>query len=121
MRRLALAIAILLGSFGAAFALNGQYYKPLSYSQVTAFSSAKTLGTIPALTTIADICNEGTALRYRDDGTAPTTTVGMILAAGDVTAPNCMQYSGNFAALQFIQEAANGGPLNVTFYQAIGQ
>jgi hypothetical protein len=57
------------------------------------------------------IQNSGTvAVRWRDDGTAPTATVGMILNAGGE-----LDYAGDPANLQFIQSAA-GGQLEVSFY-----
>lgn len=83
---------------------------PLGYQQITSLSSAATL-TIPIGATIALIAVEGGAIRYRDDGTAPTATVGMPIAAGQE-----FQYTGNLAALQFIQQSATA-TLDVLYYK----
>ncbi len=66
---------------------------------------------VPSGATIAEICVEGAAVRYRDDGTAPTATVGIPVAAG-----SCFQYSGPLSSLQFI--AQSGSPtLDVSYYE----
>jgi len=48
-------------------------------------------------------CNAGTA-RWRDDGVAPTSTVGMLMADGVL-----YQYNGDIAKIQFIK--ASGTPV----------
>lgn len=83
---------------------------PNGYEQLTSLSSATGL-TPPAGARFALIQCETANVRFRDDGTAPTTTVGMLLVAG--AAP--WLYSGNLAAIKFIQVAA-GAVLDVTFY-----
>lgn len=60
---------------------------------------------------LAEFCAESVALRYRDDGIAPTSSIGMPIIANE-----CFQYAGPLAALQFIQQASNG-VLDVTFYK----
>ena len=60
---------------------------------------------------MAELCSEGVALRYRDDGVAPTSSVGM-----PINTSTCFQYAGPFAALQLIQ-AASSGILDLTFYK----
>lgn len=80
------------------------------YQQITATSSAQSL-TVPTGATIAQICVETAAIRYRDDGTAPTASVGMPVAAG-----TCFAYSAPLRAFQFI--AQSGSPvLNILYYQ----
>ena len=86
-------------------------YTPLGYTQITSPSSAVGLGSIPAGATIAFISAEGAEVRYRDDGTAPTSAIGMPLYSGQT-----LQYSGNLSAIQFIQASA-GGIINVSFYK----
>jgi hypothetical protein len=49
-------------------------------------------------------------VRWRDDGTAPTSSVGMPLAAG-VT----LQYDGDLSKIQFIESTASA-VLNVSYY-----
>jgi hypothetical protein len=79
------------------------------YQQITATSSAASL-TVPSGATIAEFCVETAAIRYRDDGTDPSTTVGMPAAAG-----TCFAYSGPLRAFRFI--AQTGSPvINVLYY-----
>lgn len=81
------------------------------YVQVTSLSTAVGLGTIPAGATFALITPETQAIRWRDDGTNPTTTVGMPLAAGAT-----LQYTGNLAAFKMIETAATA-KVNITYYE----
>lgn len=80
------------------------------------FISAGTLAsatglTVPALATIAQICVETAPVRYRDDGVAPTATVGMLWPVG------CNPYAGPLKNVQFI--AASGSPtMDVSYYVA---
>jgi len=53
-----------------------------AFEQITDLSSATGI-TVPAGTKSCDIFIEGANVRYRDDGTAPTASVGMRIAAGD--------------------------------------
>lgn len=65
---------------------------------------------------IAQICVETSGVRYRDDGTAPTASVGIPVIATSTT-PNCFQYAGPLNAIQFI--AISGSPtLDVSYYYA---
>lgn len=84
--------------------------KPLGYSQITSLSSAAGLGTIPAGSSYAVIECESQAVRWRDDGTDPTTSVGMSLSAGDT-----LTYDGSLPKIKFIEVAASA-KLNVSFY-----
>lgn len=66
--------------------------------------------TVPAGTVWATLCLETANARWRDDGTAPTATVGMPLTTGQ-----CMQYAGPLSAVQFI--AQTGSPvLTISYY-----
>lgn len=73
--------------------------------------NAATSLTVPTGATVAQICIESQNARYRDDGVAPTATVGMIIYAG-----TCFQYAGPLAALQLIGAAA-GGTVDVSYYK----
>lgn len=86
-------------------------YAPLGYQQYTSLSSAINLTSIPDQATIAEIIVEAQAIRYRDDGTAPTASIGMPVAAG-----NAFQYSGDLSAVQFIQQTS-GAIINVSYYK----
>lgn len=89
----------------------------LGYQQITSLSSAANL-TVPALdklgnhqqATFALITAEAQAVRWRDDGIAPTASVGMPLAVG-VT----LQYDGDLTKIQFIEQVG-GAKLNISYY-----
>lgn len=81
----------------------------LGYQQITSLSAATNL-TVPANATMAVIVVEGQSVRWRDDGTAPTSTVGMPLAVG-----SSLNYDGDLKKVQFIQQAS-GGILNISYY-----
>lgn len=97
----------------AARADSGVRPLPCGYQQITV-TAVQSL-TIPAAcksnATLAVITAETQAVRYRDDGVAPTATVGMPLAVGTP-----IQYAGNISALQFIAQVA-GGIVNVLYYR----
>ena len=87
------------------------------YQQITSLSSATKL-TVPQLTpdggntkpVFALITPEGQAVRWRDDRTAPTASVGMPLAVG-VT----LQYDGDLTQIKFIEQTA-GAKINISYY-----
>jgi hypothetical protein len=87
------------------------------YQQITSLSSAASL-TVPSVDvnglsarpTIAIITPETQAVRWRDDGVAPTASVGMPLAVG-VT----LQYDGDLTKIQFFEQVASA-KLNVSYY-----
>ena len=90
----------------------------MGYQQITSLSSAQGL-TIPeidptsglkAMPTFAIIVSETQAVRWRDDGTAPTASVGMPLAAG-VT----LQYDGDLKKIRFIEQTASA-KINISYY-----
>lgn len=98
-------------------------YLPLGYCQMTSLSSAKPLvtancstGSVPNGAVIAEICVETAGVRYRDDGTAPTASVG-IPVIPSATVPQCYAYAIiPMTAVQFI--AVSGSPVvNVSFYK----
>lgn len=120
MKRLIAVIAVLwpVTAFGQA---QGPYkFHPLGYCQITVLSSAVALvtascstGSVPAQATEAEICVSGAAIRYRDDGTAPTTALGIPVGAGI-----CYPYAvseGGMGALQLIQQTA-GATVDIAFY-----
>lgn len=87
------------------------------YQQITTVSSSTAL-TVPtkdlngmnAKPTIALIQPEAQAVRWRDDGIAPSASVGMPLAVG-VT----LQYDGDLTNIRFFEQSS-GAKLNVSFY-----
>jgi len=85
--------------------------KPLGYEQITGLTSAKAL-TPPTGARIVALQAQDQNVRWRDDGTDPTATVGMILIAGD--AP--WVYNGDdLDAIKFFEAAATA-ILNVSYY-----
>lgn len=84
--------------------------KPLGYRQLNV-DTAQGLGAIPFGTVFAIIVPETQMVRFRDDGTAPTTAVGMPLPA----LARLKYTPGNLGALQFISSPA-GAVLNIAFY-----
>jgi len=89
----------------------------LGYQQITDLSSAVGL-TLPLTTPNGSNCKPSFALitpetqnvRWRDDSTNPTASVGMPLAAG-VT----LQYDGDLSKIKFIEQTASA-KLNISYY-----
>jgi len=87
------------------------------YQQITNLTASVGL-TIPARTpdglnakpVFALIIAEGAPVRWRDDGIAPTASVGMPIAVG---VP--FQYDGDLTKIRFIQQSASG-ILNISYY-----
>jgi len=82
---------------------------PKGYQQIAALAAATGL-TVPEGATIALIVPEAQAVRWRDDGAAPTASAGQPLAAGAE-----LYYDVNLGAIAFIEQTA-GAKLNVTYY-----
>jgi hypothetical protein len=89
----------------------------LGYQQITPDTS--TALTVPAVDaagnklqpTMAVLVPEGQTVRWRDDGTAPTASVGMPIYVGTT-----FFYDGDLTKIRFINTVA-GGRLNVSYYQ----
>ena len=89
----------------------------MGYQQITSLSSATKL-TVPQTTpnglnakpVFALIIAESQGVRWRDDKTAPTATVGMPLAVGIP-----LQYDGDLTNIQFIEQTASA-KLNISYY-----
>jgi hypothetical protein len=88
--------------------------QPKGYQQITALSASTAL-TIPDGARYALIEAETQAVRYRDDGTAPTAGIGMLLAPASATAYIALWYTGKLSALRFIEVAASA-KLNISYY-----
>jgi hypothetical protein len=77
----------------------------------TASGASLTSGGIPPGATAAYLEAETAGVRYRDDGGAPTASVGMIIASG-----GGIFYAGTLTSLRFILQS--GSPLlNIAFYR----
>lgn len=110
-----LVAAVMVSPSGNAGQIAGATLTPLGYGQDTTISSASALPTVPAATTVALIQAEGADIRWRDDATNPTASVGMLLAEG-----TAFWYRGTFSAFKAIQ-VSSGGVLNVAYYQEVAE
>lgn len=90
----------------------------LGYQQITDLSASIGL-TLPATDPTGLSCTPAFALiiaetqgvRWRDDGVAPTASVGMPLAVGIP-----LQYDGDLSKIRFIEQAASA-KLNISYYR----
>ena len=91
---------------------------PCGYQQITAVSASVGL-TVPNATNTPNqqqrptrciITAEAQAVRWRDDGVAPTAAVGYPLAAGSE-----LKYDGDMNAIRFIEQVASA-KLNVAYF-----
>lgn len=82
---------------------------PLGYEQLTGLTSAKALtGQSGARFCLIEV--EGADVRWRDDGTSPTASVGMVIKAdGGIV------YSADPSKLKFIEVSATA-KVNVSYY-----
>lgn len=116
------ALAFLL-SLGLAQAQAQQQVRPApiipaGYCQLTPLASATLLSScaigIPAGAEVALIVVSTANIRYRDDGTAPTASVGAPVLQGQN-----ISYQGDLRKIQFI--AQSGSPvLDIVFYKYVG-
>lgn len=81
----------------------------LGYQQITSLSASTGL-TVPEGATRAVITPEAQSVRWRDDGTAPTASIGMPLPV-----LVSLSYDGDLKRIRFIQQAASA-TLNVSYY-----
>lgn len=87
------------------------YRAPCGYQQLTSISSATALTVPDSGARFALIQAEAQDVRFRDDGTSPTASVGMLLQANGF-----IEYNGNLSAIKFI-ETTSGGIVNVSYYK----
>lgn len=87
---------------------------PVGYVQLTSLSSATAFSStqIPARAKRVLLQAESQNIRFRDDGTSPTASVGMILYAGATP----FEYVGDVEAIKFI-ETTTSAKLNAAFYE----
>ena len=120
MRRLALCVVVVLAGLlsrpaWADTTIATANLTSLGYCQLTSLGSAVGLsscsGGIPRTAAVIIAVPETQAVRWRDDGTAPTSSVGMPLGAG-----GALIYQADITAIKFIEQTS-GAKLNVMFYQ----
>lgn len=88
-------------------------FLPLGYGQVssTVGSTGTALPSQPAGAQSCIIQVTGNAVRWRDDGTNPSSIVGMQLAAAA-----SITYYGNISAVRITPETSTTAVVNVTYY-----
>ena len=89
------------------------YVKPAGYQQITVSTTAVGL-TVPAGASRAVVVVEGQPLRYRDDKTDPTASVGMLVAAGTRFELDSRQ---SMLAFKAIRQGASDATLCVSYYK----
>lgn len=82
---------------------------PLGYQRITSVSSVVTL-TPPQGTQQVLIQAETQDVRWRDDGTDPSSTVGVLLPKNTL-----FVYEGDFSKIRFIEVTASS-KLNISYY-----
>ena len=82
----------------------------MGYQQLTSVSSSTAL-TVPKGATMALIVPENQSVRWRDDGTAPTAGVGMLL-----TVNSSLNYDGDLNKIRFIETLASA-KVNISYYR----
>lgn len=89
---------------------------PLGYCQLTSIDTAALISTcsggIPTGATLAWIEVEAQAVRFRDDGVAPSATVGFPVAVAGT-----FLYGGTLIALRVISQTS-GAKINILFYRS---
>lgn len=80
-----------------------------SLSSAAGLTAATYLGAAYAIIECDHTANK--YVRYRDDGTNPTTTTGISLAPGEK-----VKYDGDLSTIKFIEEAPSA-KLNVSYYR----
>jgi hypothetical protein len=91
--------------------------QPMGFAQILMTSNPQTFAaagvTVPTGARLAVMTVDSANIRYRDDGAAPTASIGIQLSS---SATQPYEYSGDLTAVQFI--AVSGSPLlNVAFYK----
>ena len=107
----ALLLLLLPSSAGAQTTIAFAPLKPIpgTFCQITLTGTATTLASgctagLPTTATSITVTVEAANARYRDDGTAPSATVGMLLTVGSY-----LSYSSDLTKIQFV--AVSGSPV----------
>ena len=82
-----------------------------SFQQITVSNSAVGL-TVPKEARMAAITVENQPLRYRDDGTDPTASVGVLLKAD----ASMSVFSHSLGTIKFIRQGGSDSKINVSYY-----
>ncbi len=101
--------------------------EPLGYYQVTSLSSAYALSSLSGAAAlganVVAIQAEGQSVRYRLDGTAPTTSVGVLMPVNQQPWILAYGYPLDATALAKIKliETTAGATINIVFYKTCRQ
>ena len=85
-------------------------FSPHGFEAIASVSSATAL-TVPAGARVALIQAITQNVRWRDDGTDPTGTVGMVIFAGQ----DPWLYAGNLDNIRFFEDAASA-TMTISYY-----
>lgn len=87
---------------------------PCGHQQITGLGTAKGLTAPTTKGPVHGCLIKATTqnVRWRDDGSAPTATVGILMQTTDPP----FEYTGDLSAIQFIETVA-GAVLDVSYYQ----
>ena len=83
--------------------------EPAGYRKITSLSSVKGVQIGEGRVALIQAINQN--IRYRDDGTDPTSSEGMVIFAGQ-----SIWYTGDLRAIRFIEEAGSA-EVNVLAYK----
>lgn len=96
--------------------------RPLGHAQITVSTTGSTLDTfiggagVPRGASCVVISTPATnQVRFRDDGTAPTSAIGILLPASSI-----YEYKGNLEAIRFIRSGGADAVLDLAFYSHSG-
>lgn len=89
------------------------YVKPRGYQQITVSTTAVGL-TVPAGASRAIVVVEAQPIRYRDDGTDPTSSVGMLCQANLRFE---LESQASMLAFKAIRQGASDATLSVSYYK----
>lgn len=95
--------------------------QPFAFEQITVSTAAVGLTTatwnLSAPATCAEIRVEVDDVRYRMDGTNPTSSVGINLDSGDVLYLSNGSRTNNLARAKFIRSGSNDATLSVQYWR----
>ena len=124
MRRLSLALVVVLGLAAPAFAGGpfcgtGGQLNPIasSYQQMTVSTTAVALTSIPSQAYAAVIIVESNSIRARDDGTNPTASVGMPYGVSSLPQVFTICGRASLDKTRLIRAGGSDAAVNVSYYQ----
>lgn len=108
MKHLLFLLILLVGVMPAAAQIQGM--QALGYQEMNSLAASTALPSIPSGTAEAFIVCEAQNVRWRDDGTDPTASVGMLLLPSQP-----FPYIASLPRLRIIQTTASAA-CHVTYY-----